>query len=463
MAFAPITAAGQQGDEDRFKPTHVLYYSGELRGEMWPCGCSTNMGGLAYRATKIASMRATDKLPNVLIDLGNFCRLTNPKNPEPTLITADTTLKIFDMLGYDAVGLGKKELFLRDNLKQVLEGAPDVKFVSSNLIFPEDWKVNVERWRMLNIGDKKVGFFSLVGDRNVVKAFGNKYGYEGRDPVVALAESIEQAGDATDFNVVGISGLSKREIEEVKKIPGIYLILTTKKMDPESKLYSAHQLESGKRIGGIYMEINEITPKPRRYFPSISTVLVDKVEPDAEIQLMVAGAHEKLNEFREFDAHGPYVKPNKNYYRGAFSCLPCHEDQYKQWTGTAHSQSFRTLVRDDAESKAECLSCHTTGFENGDAGQSNAGYAIPQPMIDDSKQAMVLYHTEKAWLLSKRMVGCEACHGPGTTHMEVRRGLSTKVEEGKMKIPTEADCRVCHDPQNDPDFDFNSARVAISH
>ena len=61
----------------------------------------------------------------------------------------------------------------------------------------------------------------------------------------------------------------------------------------------------------------------------------------------------------------PAAPPGATFV-GAETCKPCHPNTYMKWSTTKHAQAFEPL-RDDPKPNtiydAECVTCHTTGFE----------------------------------------------------------------------------------------------------
>ena len=78
----------------------------------------------------------------------------------------------------------------------------------------------------------------------------------------------------------------------------------------------------------------------------------------------------------------------------------------------------------------ECISCHVTGY--GKAGGS------------------ILGNTK-----DREDVQCEACHGPGSIHVE------TEDPKDILAVPTEAVCVTCHNAHHSPKFDFKVWRKRI--
>ena len=121
-------------------------------------------------------------------------------------------------------------------------------------------------------------------------------------------------------------------------------------------------------------------------------------------------------------------------YVGADACKKCHFKEHKTWGDMKHSKAWDVLKEEhrDPEAKDEagraCISCHVTGW-----GQEG-GFVDP---------------TASANLLG---VQCEACHGPGSKHVEL--GQEMLKEKRKELAPGEqsyivlktTDCSNCHNP-----------------
>jgi cytochrome c554/c'-like protein len=161
-------------------------------------------------------------------------------------------------------------------------------------------------------------------------------------------------------------------------------------------------------------------------------------------------------------------------YVGSKKCKKCHIKEYKSWEKTDMGKAFETLKPNaEAEIKSKfgldpakdyttdptCLECHTVGF--GKPG----GYAIPDP---NNKKAV-----RKA--KSLRGVGCESCHGPGGSyidlHKEIQKSGRTYTEQemldAGLQLPNEAICMKCHDGRGptkpDKPFDFESMKDEGTH
>jgi len=149
---------------------------------------------------------------------------------------------------------------------------------------------------------------------------------------------------------------------------------------------------------------------------------------------------------------------------GSKKCKTCHMKQYKSWEKTTMSQAFELLkpgVRAEAKqaadldpekdytSDADCLRCHVTGL--GEAG----GFvdAATSPTLAG--------------------VGCETCHGAGSTytkkeHMSLKNKKYKKadiVAAGMVDQVGEQLCVGCHNSDSPffEGFDFEKQKDEGTH
>jgi hypothetical protein len=114
-----------------------------------------------------------------------------------------------------------------------------------------------------------------------------------------------------------------------------------------------------------------------------------------------------------FDCHKKAVQ----FWNQALVDLPYVDKQGEQKTRkVGHSKAWETLVKDNKASDRSCVGCHSIGF------MEPGGYC---------KTSEIGFRKD---------VQCEACHGPGSNHVEAMGGQDT------LAIPevTETVCRRCH-------------------
>lgn len=146
---------------------------------------------------------------------------------------------------------------------------------------------------------------------------------------------------------------------------------------------------------------------------------------------------------------------DKASYVGAAVCRNCHRskakgEQFVHWLKkTIHPNAYKTLMTPKAKEIAAkaglgdptkedaCLKCHVTAHG-----------------VDPKKKRKTFKH--------QYGVQCESCHGPGSAHQTARikgaRDVKTDasgaslttldIPPGEIRLPTEADCRSCHNPES---------------
>ena len=129
---------------------------------------------------------------------------------------------------------------------------------------------------------------------------------------------------------------------------------------------------------------------------------------------------------------------------GAETCKQCHPNTYQRWSTTKHAQAFEALKHDPKPNTiydAECVTCHTTGFEY------NSGWR--------SEEAT-------PYLAGNQ---CENCHGPGSKHVsepanaDIKKLIALSAEQAN----TSGLCYRCHDAENSLHFDFAKYWSQIVH
>ncbi len=126
--------------------------------------------------------------------------------------------------------------------------------------------------------------------------------------------------------------------------------------------------------------------------------------------------------------------PSAAAYVGSTACQSCHADEHAGWLGQGHAKAFATLEAKGKSGDADCLRCHTTGFDKPGGFQAAGG---AQPGLAG--------------------VGCESCHGPGGDHVGPdarKRGTILKLSDKCGSCAILQVCGSCHDDANDPGFEF---------
>jgi hypothetical protein len=158
--------------------------------------------------------------------------------------------------------------------------------------------------------------------------------------------------------------------------------------------------------------------------------------------------------------------PAKPAHVGADECKKCHLKHFKSWGKTGMAKTFEALKPNAAAEKktkagldpaadftkdAKCLKCHTTGYG------TESGYPAPGEWTDE----------QKARATKMEGVSCEACHGPGSLYIPVKKAnekfkLEEIVKLGATTPPKAEQCLACHVKEcptmpADYAFDFEKA------
>jgi hypothetical protein len=127
-------------------------------------------------------------------------------------------------------------------------------------------------------------------------------------------------------------------------------------------------------------------------------------------------------------AHGrdcPAPTKEEPGFVGTAVCVQCHVQSGKVWEGSAHSHAYATLEKVSKQFSTACVGCHVTGY-----GQPGGVCRIDH-------------------VAQRQNVGCEACHGPGSAHVE------KPSPQNVIAQPTQERCVRCHTTENSPHFDFS--------
>lgn len=144
----------------------------------------------------------------------------------------------------------------------------------------------------------------------------------------------------------------------------------------------------------------------------------------------------------ELVAFHTWAPQDPAYEGGRSGCRRCHLREYRSWEGTPHANSLETLP-EESRGDANCVKCHVTGY--GDP----TGFTS---VADTPELAMV---------------GCEACHGPGSLYKdrEIMESREASIAAG-LTLPDESTCTRCHNSESPTfpgSFDFEAMKEAGVH
>jgi hypothetical protein len=514
--FAQWPGKGQQ------KPDAAIILTGQTYGLLQPCGCSRpQKGGLERRMQLMNTLKAKG-WPVAGVDLGDIYP-DKTSFQDQGLLRYKTTMNALREMGYIAVGVGKTEFtveidrvlgeyalqkqqppfILAGNLMGVAGGKP----IPREERFPVPPGANrpmIDLAEVAAVGRVTVGVAGIVGKSlagEVVKA---KF-----DPSVTFADNAgvltsavkALAAKKSQLNVLIYQGTAV-EAEALASAWPQFQVILCRADDPEPPA-SATKANGGNtlivKVGekGRYVGVLGAFKKNGGFDLHYQLVPLDEyyITPGTEAQARKANKTLPLlesyaAEVRDsgFLAQAPkkphnaqIAKPELNlHFVGSDACKGCHAAEHAQWARTPHGHALDTLEKVAKRPSLrnfdpECVVCHTVGFAH------DTGYV-------DDKKTPELKH-----------VGCENCHGPGSGHAAnpkaqdllpllspwkrpgagnlpaelIKKMAETPpVERGKLRVePADqvminiaaAMCGKCHDPDNDPHFDFYTYWPKVNH
>lgn len=408
---------------------YTLIYSGNLDGELEPCGCSIegNSGGIMRRAQKLDELREENPQTFALSAGG----LINNGLLEERLKSG----YIFDgyaQIGYDAVALQWVDIRYGVELTQ----RETVPWVASN------WRGGqYEMSRVVKRGDKALVFFSWLapeaspyramrGDHQVVVdstdnlSNGLKEAQEsGLLTVLASTYSIDEAQRLLPLEYVDVL-IAKSAYEEY---PEPKMVDDTLVLQPGSRGLRLGKLDIefvvGEGVTGWHHDVISLPPAVNNA-PRLESWY--QAYNDAVAEAYQASIVAK-REARKSGVVSPYVGEN--------ACKSCHTAEHTLYKKTRHAKAFSTLERVNKAFDPECIACHSVGF--------------------DKKGGFIDVESTK----HLKNVQCESCHGAGREHAK----SAGQAPLGYQNWQPEQMCGQCHTQPHSPKFDFKRYVTKIRH
>jgi Cytochrome c554 and c-prime len=441
------------------EPAGALLISGEQLGYLEPCGCTEGQhGGLLRRYDLVERIRTERKWPLVLVDLGSLIKdpAAARGGPEQAKIKFQFALQALATLNYEALALSPEDLKVgvQEALGQFLNMPGErTKVVVAN-VAAAGFEARIVPSLRARAGPITVGITAVI-DPETLKAL--------KDPTLDLL-AIQPIDQTLPAVLVDLEKDTKTQVllvqappEEAKrlaeKFPGFEIVVgTSATADPPSE---PQRLNGGKTLlvtvgqRGKYVGVVGLYPdekEPCRYqLVSLGTRYNGPAKPmKTVIEDEFRKALEDQRVVENFPRHDYVDGAPGATFVGAENCKFCHMNTFNKWMTTKHSQAYVALEHDPKPNviyDADCVTCHTTGFEY------NSGWKSPAatPYLKGNQ--------------------CENCHGPASKHCEEP---DNKDYRAPMHLTAEqADknrlCLRCHDEDNSPHFDFPKYYPQILH
>jgi hypothetical protein len=434
--------------------THLsIVVTGDTRGALEDCGCEDRLsGGIARRQT------AFDALGNesvLKLDLGGVYAAGGDQD----LYLGRSTVLLYTELGYEAVNFGWGEA--RAGPETVIESdAESGLLISSNLVdltggYP------LPRYRILTSGEVRVLVAGVLSQGALTEFPGGRQSaFRIEDPLQSLESVLQEAQGQFDV-AIGLCHLFEPEANILaKRLQGYDLLIGGWRISDRGRkitesgtplfLFNGDRgrgfaliripIKGSGEVEGFLQELDDGFPREHNMTTRVEDIRKAMTSPPDRLE----GVPLPL----PFE---PRALPRKTVYLGSRACLPCHGSQSADYALTGHAYSMVPLILKGESQNSDCLPCHVTAFG------INGGFRsrLETPLFAD--------------------VGCEACHGPGSRHVALETSLDDVIthsggngadpngQHGIVPTPGQDTCIVCHDAENDPDFDYNRDLRKVAH
>jgi len=430
-----------------FAINSLLIFSGDLRGEIKPCGCAEegDMGGLLRRMTYIKQKHLFHE--NILyFDLGNnFPEPSEQGDLKITLIHS-----ALEKMSPEAVLVGPNEW--QNGLNWLDSKIP---YLLSN----QSKRLNFLNSKITYHKDRRIIVFGYLSPSLVYQ---NK-----NEPSVILPVNPELLLDwkekikkhISQFRILLFRG-NTHELELFDKFGMFDLIVAGSNNDDE--LNQVLKMQSGRKYhpmiptkgqgiltgeldkNGVIIPVNQETVTEGL---SVSW-LRRNIEDDPELLDSFRSYDDSVKElfFRNLELKKEHLKDSP--FVGDQVCSACHLESAAVWKKSRHARAFATLENLGKHYDPECLECHVVSLNPWDA-------------TENSSEEVRKFEGKRGFLsldLTPHLtnVQCENCHGPARGHL-----TNSKIKPAEHN-PASV-CVECHKGSHSPLFEIEKYWQKIKH
>jgi 2',3'-cyclic-nucleotide 2'-phosphodiesterase (5'-nucleotidase family) len=405
-----------------------IIYSGNLDGELEPCGCSAegNFGGIKRRATLLQQLRkATPEL--VVLSTGGLLSSDGPGDR----LKGEYILKGFAALNYDAIAVQWRDLAYGTEFA----AAAKLPWVQSNLNENVD---GFQARRIIKRDGKVIAYFSwLNSEDSPLRQMQGKHSLVDDSPK-ALRAALMHAKSQGQITVVAAS-LSAQKFSESVGLKNVDILIEASayevfgKPRMQDNTLIVQPGSRGMRLGRLDLTVNagrivdwkhEVLPMPTS-IPDAPQMAAWYDEYNARVKA------DYLRRVEERKKQTAGTSP----FAGEAVCQACHATQHKVWFDTQHALAYEKLEDVGKAFDPACVKCHVVGFD------------LPGGFFDMNITGHLMG------------VQCESCHGAAREHAETT-GRKPVANAGwsKQKI-----CAQCHIQKHSPGFDVDQYWPKIAH
>ena len=395
----------------------TVFLTGNVLGELKPCGCSGGqLGGLDRRS---AVLNSVPKQRRLIVDTGSFVK----SDGEQDLIKFNIIVQALGMLDYDLVDLSEKDIEIGNSLG-LLEDISSVFNIISPYR-PVDVNVPAKFIKRLPLKDKTVAV--------TVGAFDVNSG-----PIEQIRELFSELSDSgpaePEFNGYRINILILNHCDSdiidsiAATVPLVDCLVCPGESDEPMIIGDLNKRplvfsvgRFGRYVCKLQIEPAKAEDKLKLSFQAIP-VTEDLEQQDSLVRLY-KDYQQLVKQSNLLERYPRFTLPDKLAYAGSESCQFCHQYEYVVWKDTVHANAYATLEQVGSQFDPECVLCHVIGmeYESGFISEDKTGYL--------------------------KDVGCENCHGPCSEHN--RTPYTAKTTKPKSA------CLDCHTPDHSGEYAGN--------
>jgi 2',3'-cyclic-nucleotide 2'-phosphodiesterase (5'-nucleotidase family) len=291
LAWSGNSSASQGALTQKILP---VLSSSDAIGKITPCGCHTPKGGLARIASVIDSTKI--KYGDALVvEAGDFAPERTNAIEEARI---DFQFKTLELIGYDAIGIGERELNFGYAKLKALAASSKVPLLCANLIDKKTGQPAFKPYTIVKKGNLKVGVFAVLGPKIELPAdAGEELTVE--DPLAAAQRTVAALRKQCDVVVV-LAHVGRVEGEDLAaQVPGMDVVILAHHpgfVAQGRRVNSAVTVASGEQIQNMGVTRVMLGGKKVLDLASESIILMPEVGERSDIARLVKDFEDSQNE-----------------------------------------------------------------------------------------------------------------------------------------------------------------------
>ncbi len=339
--------------------TYVLLLTGDMNGQLTPCGCTKPMsGGIRRMATAVRSLQ----IPDRTLLLMNGGMVTGASRQEE--LKMETLVQVFDGLDVTAINVGSSEVGAGRSALMALGNLARGKLVGSSMA--------------------REAAGSAVSESITVGPFIIGGGAQATD-----AKSLTTASGLRGLRAILMWDGGRSDAERIAKLFPNLALIQYRSGGKAARSWSSNTLlvtpgEKGKGVVRLAYR--------RGKFISYSSIDLGPEYKDDPRTSTIFDLY--LKRVSDEDLLSKRPRTSSDEFVGSAECGSCHQSALRTWQRSAHSRALEPLKSEMEHRDPDCVPCHTVGLSSEHGFRSEAS----TPHLAN--------------------VGCESCHGAGKMHAQ---------------------------------------------